>query len=49
MAKKIDITFYVDEKANDINLWQMRKLFAKNFKSDFKGITKMEVENGTNA
>lgn len=49
MAKKIDITFYVDDKANDINLWQMRKLFANNFKSDFKGITKMEVENGTNA
>jgi hypothetical protein len=44
MAKKIDITFYVDDEANDVNLWQMRKLFANNFKSNFKGITKMEVE-----
>ena len=46
MVKKVDITFYVDDKANDINFWQIRKLFAKTFNTNFKGITKMEVENG---
>lgn len=46
MAKKINITFYVDDKEDNVNFWQMRLLFAAKFESNFKGITKMEVENG---
>ena len=49
MAKKINITFYVDDIENKVNLWEIRKLLGNKFGSNFRGIIDMEVENGTNA